>query len=127
MSFLNSLFRPSPKKKGGNRRSGKRFQQITEFEVSGVDADGQPFQTWVESVDLSGEGGCLRLSKNVEADTVLTLKDKRGDIFTVQVCWRNYDLENGKCIAGFKVKDNHQDWMLNIVSILGSTSSHQRN
>jgi hypothetical protein len=123
MTILKKLFQKAGSKGERKSREGKRFVQSLEFEVSGVDADGQDFAIRSNTTDISGEGGCLRLSRNVETGRTLTLKDKRGDSYKAQVCWHNFDLEYGKCLVGFKVVENSQDWLLNVVSLLGSLSN----
>jgi hypothetical protein len=123
MAILRKLFQRLEGKGQKKTRQGKRFVQSLEFDVSGVDADGQAFTIRSSTTDISGEGGCLRLSRNVEVGIPLTLKDRRGDVYKAKVCWHNFDLEYGKCLVGFKVVENSQDWVLNVVSFLGTLSN----
>jgi hypothetical protein len=123
MGFLKKLFQSAEEKGKRRSRGGKRFSQNLEFEVKGLDADGNGFSVRTRTTNLSGEGGCLRLPRNVEVGNPLTLKDNRGDIYTAKVCWHKFDMESETCLVGFMVLDNSHDWALNMVSILGKKSN----
>jgi hypothetical protein len=123
MGFLKKLFQKAEDKGKRRSRVGKRFSQSLEFEVSGSDVDGQTFTLRSRTTNISGEGGCLRLPRNMEVGNPLTLKDNRGDIYTARVCWHKFDMESNTSLVGFMVLDNSHDWALNMVSILGKKSN----
>jgi hypothetical protein len=123
MFLLKKLFKGSETATSRPNRSGRRFRHNASFEVTGVDADGQPFSVTAETLDISGEGGCIRIPRNVESRVILTLKNRKKEEYKVQVCWHKFDLEYGKSLVGFKVKGPGDDWALNVVALLGTATS----
>jgi hypothetical protein len=67
-------------------------------------------------VDVSREGGCIRISYDVENTEILVLRDVLGKSYQVEACWCEYEIATDQRLVGFKVRGNSDDWARNVMS-----------
>jgi hypothetical protein len=102
----------SQKKVNPPRRKYRRFALEFPLEVSGIDEQGHPFKTtgWIKNV--SPEGGCLSIDKDIVEGTVLRLISPKGVEFEAIVCWGSYSCEIDSRLLGFELTGGQENWVL---------------
>lgn len=98
----------------GSRRQSKRIPLKIEFEIVGHDENGDRFSTHAQSHNISREGGCLLLDRDMPNGEIIKLKSPRGSSFIARVCWSTFDIKLNRQHVGFRLTSN-RDWVMHEV------------
>jgi hypothetical protein len=81
------------------------------FEVIGHDENGSHFSAHGQTRNVSREGGCLVLDRDMKHGDIVKLRSPKGIPFIAHVCWSTYDMQKNLRRVGFKLTSNH-GWVL---------------
>jgi hypothetical protein len=98
----------------GSRRQSKRIPLKIDFEIHGHDENGIHFSTHAQCHNVSREGGCLLLDRNMPNGEILKLKSPKGQSFIARVCWSYYDNKLNLQHVGFRLTSN-RGWVMHEV------------
>ena len=105
------MFFMGNQKTNSTRRTSRRIHLLISFEVAGHDENGQHFSTGAQTRNISREGGCLLLDRDLKLGDLIRLKSPKGSLFIAKICWANYDMQRNVRQAGFKLSSN-RGWVL---------------
>jgi hypothetical protein len=94
-----------------SRRNSRRINLRINFEVFAYDENGVHFSTRALTRDVSREGGCLLLDRDLKSGDIMKLRSPRGNSFIAHVCWSNYDTNRNTRQVGFRLTSN-RGWVL---------------
>ncbi len=97
-----------------SRRQSKRIALKIEFEIVGHDENGIHFSTHAQSRNISREGGCLLLDRDMPNGEIIKLKSPKGSSFIARICWSNFDIKLNQQHVGFRLTSN-RDWVMHEV------------
>jgi hypothetical protein len=95
-----------------SRRNAKRVTLRVGVEVSGKDEHGRRFVVRTETRNVSRDGGCLALDRDVVNGDRLKLTNSRGTQFIIRVHWCLYDGQKNLRMIGFKLSEKSRGWIL---------------
>lgn len=99
-------------KTGTSRRLSKRVTLRMGVEVSGKDENGRRFVVQTETRNVSRDGGCLALDRDVINGDRLKLTNSRGAQFIIRVHWCLFDGQKNIRLVGFKLSEKSRGWVV---------------
>ena len=92
-------------------RRHRRIPLRLPMTVSGYDHFGNPFEEFIETHEVSSEGGQLYSKRGLPVGSSLKLRAANGNEFVAEVIWVKDAFQNS-CLIGFKLQHSHGDWVL---------------
>jgi hypothetical protein len=99
-------------KKDLSRRKQKRVSLNVQMEISGRDEHGFRFLCTASTHNVSTEGGCLLIPKDLARGELIRLAGPKGFQFVARVIWANYDYRNDSRQVGFTLIGARNGWIL---------------
>lgn len=82
------------------------------FGVQGRDERGHSFVTNGFTRNVSPDGGCLVVDKDIPSGERLRLIGPKGDLFLARVCWAVYEYHNDQRLVGFVLTSEKARWVI---------------
>ena len=95
-----------------SRRIHRRYQMQLPFGVQGRDERGHYFVTKGFTRNVSPDGGCLVIDKDIPDGKLLRLIGPKGDLFLARVCWAVYKYHNNQRRVGFVLTSEKNRWVI---------------
>jgi hypothetical protein len=95
-----------------SKRIHRRYQMKLPFGVQGRDERGHSFVTNGFTRNVSPDGGCLVVDKDIPSGERLRLIGPKGDLFLARVCWAVYEYHNNQRLVGFVLTSEKARWVI---------------
>jgi hypothetical protein len=95
-----------------SRRTHKRYKMHVPFGVQGKDESGHFFVTKGFTRNISPDGGCLVIDKDIHHGERLKLIGPKGDLFFARVCWAVYEYLHDQRLVGFVLTSEKDRWVI---------------